>query len=94
MKVSWDDYSQYMETKMFQTTNQYYVCIEVSRWFLINQLDFTEIFDRLISIDFFSRWWIEIQVTQATQATARDGIPHYQKSMRKRWRAHHCHCSG
>jgi hypothetical protein len=23
MKVSWDDYSKYVEKKMFQTTNQY-----------------------------------------------------------------------
>jgi len=25
MKVSWDDYSQYMEKKKFQTTNHFYI---------------------------------------------------------------------
>ena len=29
MKVSWEYYSQYMEKKMFQTTNQYEYCQDI-----------------------------------------------------------------
>ena len=49
MNVSWDDYSQYMEKKMFQTTNQIYtqytdidtqtytctVCLYVYNWLYV-----------------------------------------------------------